>query len=171
MDEQAQQIQRLKDELDRRREEVRDLKAWIGRDIDRDFSAPVEEFSEKELESHIREHLAAINLHVETKPDLREILSHRRTIGKPIAFLKRALLQTTFTHIDAYLDRQTQFNRRLAALIPALLVRAGHAMERARALEEKVAGFEEDLAILRKKLEGSPSRGEAEPGVMEPERR
>jgi len=158
MEELAQEIRRLKEELDRKSEEIQDFKKWVGRDIDRDYSSPVEEFSEKELESHIREHLAAIKIHVESKPDLREIMSHRRTIGKPIAFMKRALLETTFTHLDAFLDRQTQFNRRIAALVPALLFRATHAIERTKWIEDKVGGFEENLVIMKNKIDHLISR-------------
>jgi chromosome segregation ATPase len=158
MEELAQEIRRLKEELDRKSEEIRDLTQWVGRDIDRDYSSPVEELSEKELESYLREHLAAIKIHGESKPDLRAITSHRGTLGKPIAFLKRVLLETTFTHIDAVLDRQTQVNRRIAALVPALLLRARHAIERTQSIEERISGFEESLIILKKKLDHLLSR-------------
>ena len=153
MNELEMEIQRLKEELDRKREEITDLKKLAGRDIDREFALPVEELSDRELEIYLRDTLPLINGFVETKPDIREITSSRKTLGRPFEFLKRDLLDTTFTQFNLHLDRQIRFNRQVAALFRTLQVRDGRRDEHLKALEEKAAGFEEDLALLRNKIE------------------
>jgi len=153
MEELAKEIQRLKEELDRKKEEIHDLKKLVNKEIDREFPSHVEEFSEKELETYIREILSSLHIHIESKPDIRTITSHRKTLGKPIVFLKRAFLETTFHCIDSFLDKQTKFNRQIAALCQAVLLRVQHNIERMKRIEEKVSGCEENLAILKNKLD------------------
>ncbi|MCX6567147.1 MAG: hypothetical protein NTW38_12145 [Candidatus Aminicenantes bacterium] len=161
MNELEAEIRYLKEELDRKKEEISDLRKLLGREIDREFAPPVEELSDKELADYLRDTIPLINGFVETKPDIRAITSHRKTLGRPVVFLKRALLKTTFTQLNASLDLQnrfnrdqSRFNRQVAALFRTLHVRDGRRAERLKALEEKVAGYEEDLALLRNKLEG-----------------
>lgn len=153
MEELAKEILRLKEELDRKKEEIHDLKKLVNKEIDREFPSNVEEFSEKELETYIREILSSLPIHIESKPDIRTITSHRKTLGKPIVFLKRAFLETTFNCIDSFLDKQTKFNRQIAALCQAILLRVQHNIERMKRIEEKVSGCEENLAILKNKLD------------------
>jgi len=153
MKELEQEIRRLKDELERKKEEISDLKKLLGREIDREFAPPVEELSDRELENYLRDTLPLINGFVETKPDIRAITSPRKTLGRPFVFLKRALLETTFTPLNTFLDLQCRFNRQVAVLFRTLHVRDGRRAERLKALEAKVAGYEEDLALFRTKLE------------------
>jgi len=153
MNELEQEIRRLKDELDRKREEISDLRKLLGGEIDREFSAPVEEFSNKELENHLRELLSSIDAQADSRPDLRAITSPRKTLGKPFVFLKRALLETTFTQLNAFLDLQIRFNRQVASLFRTLHVRAGRQTDRLKMLDAKIVGYDEDLALFRTKLE------------------
>jgi len=165
MEELAKEIQRLKEELEGKKKEVDDLKKWINRDIDRQFSSPIEEFSDRELDTLIRDGLAVVLLHVESKPDLRAITSHRKTFGKPIVLLKRALLETTFRRIDSFLDHQFQFNQQIAALCRAFLVRVQHNIEKMSRIEERASRWEEDLVILKNKIDDLRSRlDRIEPG-------
>jgi predicted nuclease with TOPRIM domain len=153
MEELSKEIERLKEELKRRKEEIQDLKKLIRKEIDREFSCPLEELSEKELETYIRESLSTLPLHIESKPDIKKITSHRKTLGRPIVFIKRAFLETTFNFINSFLDRQTDFNRRIAGLSRAVLLRLGYNLERIKRIEERVGRCEESLAILKNKLE------------------
>jgi len=152
MEELAKEIQRLKKELDRKKQEIRDLKKLVNKEIDREFPSPAEEFSEKELETYIREILSALRINIESKPDIRPITSHRKTLGKPIVFVKRAFLETTFQCIDSFLDKQIKFNRHIAALCQAFLLRVRHNIERMKNVEDSVSHCEEDLAILKHQL-------------------
>ena len=153
MDEQAQEIQRLKDALAEKMARIHDLEQLVNKDIDRTFPTPVEEFSDKELATYIRDCLASIAADLDFKPDIRAITSHRKTLGKPILFLKRAFLETTFRSIDSFLDKQTLFNRQISALCRAMLVRTSHHMEKIKLIEERISDCEETLAILKNKLE------------------
>ncbi|MDP2914052.1 MAG: hypothetical protein Q8O91_01210 [Candidatus Aminicenantes bacterium] len=153
MDERAKEIRRLKETLDKKIAEIHDLEELVNKDIDRTFPSPVEEFSEKELTTYIRECLSSIDIDLEFKPDIRAITSHRKTLGKPIVFLKRAFLETTFRSIDSFLDKQIHFNRQISALCRALLLRTSHSRERMKQIEERISGCEENLAILKNKLE------------------
>lgn len=153
MDTLAHEIQRLKEELDRKRDEILDLRKLIGETVDRKFPSSPEEFSDRELEIHLRESLAALEGREETKPDLKAVLSHRRTLRKPVEFLKRGLLQTTFESLNDFLDKQNEFNRRISTFAQALLIRLRYDRERLKGIEEKVVDCEESLALLTNKLE------------------
>jgi len=155
MNELETEIQRLKEELDRKREEITDLKKLAGRDIDRAFEAPLEEFSDKELDDYLRDGLSAVNTLADARPDLRAITSSRKTLGRPVLFLKRVLLETTFSQLDVFLDRQIGFNKQMVTLIRIL---RGRLADRMKALEEKAAGLEEDTVLLRSRLDDLGAR-------------
>jgi len=142
------EIKRLKEELDRKKAELVDLRRLVGKDVDREFPPAVEEMSDRELEVHLRDTIPLINGFVETMPDLRELKSHRKFFGRPIVAMKRALLETTVRPLEEYLERQVKFNRQVAALLRTLHLRAGRYAARIKVIEDKAAGFEEDLALL-----------------------
>ncbi|MBN1940253.1 MAG: hypothetical protein JW843_11755 [Candidatus Aminicenantes bacterium] len=144
-----EEIQRLKSELDRKKEELSDLRKLVGRDVDREFPPAIEGMSDRELEIHLRDTIPLINGFVETKPDLRELKSHRKVFGRPIAAAKRALLETTLRPLEEFIDRQVKYNRQAAALLQALHQRSGRYAARIKALEERVAACEEDLVLLK----------------------
>jgi glycosyltransferase involved in cell wall biosynthesis len=147
MEKLTQEIHRLKEELDRKKEEIRDLRIWVGKEIDREFSPPAEEFSDKKLEALIRECLSDVSGQEEAKLDLQAITSHRKIVGKPVSYIKRAFLETTFAGLNGFLDRQIQFNRRIAAFSQALLLRLNHNQERIERIEEKIGKGEENPAV------------------------
>jgi len=99
----------------------------------------------------------------EARPDLRAVSSHRKTIGRPIVFLKRVLLETTFAQFNIFLEGQLKFNRRILYLLRALHVMDVRGQARFKALEAGIAGCEEDLALLRAKLEDFLAAVEPEP--------
>ncbi|MHB8055448.1 MAG: hypothetical protein ACYDH3_09390 [Candidatus Aminicenantales bacterium] len=155
MNEFEKEIQSLKEELGRKRDEISDLKKLAGRDIDREFTAPLEEFSDKEMDDYLRDGLSAVNALADARPDLRAITSPRKALGRPIAFLKRKLLETTFIQLDVFLDRQIGFNKQVVALVRIM---RGRMADRMKALEEKTAGLEEDTALLRGRLDDLGAR-------------
>jgi len=147
------EVRRLRNELEQKAEEIADLRKLVGREIDREFSAPAEELSDKELRILVQELLTSINGLTDARPDLRAIASHRKTLGKPVAFLKRALLETTFARLNSFANLQIQFDEKTAEVGRALLVRTGRQAELLKTLEAKIAGLEEDLILVRTKLE------------------
>ena len=155
MNELEKEIQTLKDELDRKREEIDDLKKLAGREIDRTFEAPLEEFSETELDVYLKDELSAINDLAASRPDIRAVTSARKTIGRPIALLKRKLLETTFIQLDVFLDKQIKFNGQVVALLRILHRRL---TERTKALEERLAVLEEESVLLRDRLDDMAAR-------------
>jgi len=149
MNELEKEIQALKDELDRKREEIDDLKKLAGREIDRTFEAPLEEFSDRELDVYLKDELSAINDLAASRPDIRAVASARKTLGRPIALLKRKLLETTFIQLDVFLDKQIKFNKQAVTLLRVLHRRL---TERVKALEDRIAGLEEETVLLRDRI-------------------
>jgi len=149
----AQEIQRLKEELDRKRKEIEDIKKLANKEIDRSFPPNLEEFSERELESYIAESIASIKTEIDTRPAKEPITSHRKFIGRPIVTLKRFLLQSLADYNDLFLDKQIRFNRQSVDLYQALLLRTKHNKERMEQIQEQISACEESLVVLKAKLE------------------
>jgi hypothetical protein len=148
-----EEIRRLKGELERKKEELADLRNLVGRDVDREFPPAIEGMSDRELEIYLRDTIPLVNGFVETKPDLRDLKSHRKVLGRPVLAAKRALLETTVRPLEEFIERQVKFNRQSAALLQALHLRSGRYAARIQALEERIAGCEEDLALLKSAVE------------------
>jgi len=153
MEDLAREIQRLRAELEKKKEEIQDLRKLVNKEIDRDFPPDLDAFSEKELDTFIRELISSSKDFTETKPDLKPIKSHRKTIGKPVVLLKRILLETTFDNLELFLDKQMQFNRQSIDLGRALFLRLRVEKERMEKVEERIIACEENLVILKSKLE------------------
>jgi chromosome segregation ATPase len=149
----AKEIQRLKEELDRKRGEIEDIRELVKKEIDREWPVHVEELSEKELETYIKECVSSIETHIDPKPDKKGITSPRKILGRPIIFFKRALIKMTGVYVHLLLDKQTQFNRQSVSLYRALALRLQHLQEKIKYLQERVSDGEESLVILEKKLE------------------
>jgi len=156
----VKEIQRLKEELEKKKREVRDLTELIHKELDRPFPANVEELSERELETYVAEHFPSLKTSPDTKPDKKPITSHRKIFGKPIVFLKQFLLKSVVDYNDLFLAKQVQFNRQSIDLYQALLLQARNNKKRMKQVQEKISSFEENLAVLGAKLEDLRSRFE-----------
>jgi hypothetical protein len=154
----AAEIHRLKEELDEKRKEIRDLKELAGTAIDREFPCDLREFSERELGDYFRDALVPLNEVVDPRPDPKSVQSRGGILGGPIGFFKRVFLRMTGFYVHLLLDDQTRFNQRSASLTEALVVRIGHYGERLELAEQKVAAFEESLVILKSRLDDLGSR-------------
>jgi chromosome segregation ATPase len=164
-----QEIDELRHELEQKKKEIRDLTKLVRRDIDRDFPLEIRELSEKELEDYFRDAVDPLKLVVDPRPGPKSVRSHRKVFGTPIVLLKRLFLWLAGFYTHLLLDDQAKFNRRSAELTEALVTRVGHYRERLEEAEAKVAAFEEDLVILRRKLEDLRSRlPDSPPGGNEP---
>jgi len=150
------EIQRLKKELYRKKEEILDLKKLVHKEIDREFQSDLEELSERELETYIGECFSSMKRNIDTKPDEKPITSHRKILGKPIILIKQVLSRITgvYSYANLILDKKTEFNRQSVALHQALLITFRKNRERIRQIEEKISGCEENLIIIMNKIKG-----------------
>ena len=148
------EVQRLKKELYRKKEEIRDLKKLVHKEIDREFQSDLEELSERELETYIGECFSSMKRNIDTKPDEKPITSHRKILGKPIILIKQVLSRITgvYSYVNLILDKKTEFNRQSVALHQALLISFRKNRERIRQIEEKISDCEENLIIIMNKI-------------------
>jgi len=155
------EIQRLKKELYRKKEEIRDLKKLVNKEIDREFQLDLEELSERELETYIGECFSSMKRNIDTKPEEKPITSHRKVIGKPIILIKQILSRITGVYSYAklildkqtlILDKQTEFNRQSVALHQASFIRFRKNREKIQQIEEKISDCEENLVIIMEKI-------------------
>jgi hypothetical protein len=164
MNDLTQDIERLRRELEEKKREIRDLRQLVRREVDRDFSPDIREYSERELEDYFRDALGPLNEVSDPRPDPQAIRSHRKIIGPAIVFLKRAFLKMTGFYVHLLLDDQTRFNQRSAELAQALVARVKRYRERLEMVEGKVGAFEESLVILRGRLDDLRLRLPQPPG-------
>lgn len=149
----AKEIQRLKEELDKKKEEIQDLRELVKKEIDRPFPADAEELSERELETYIAEHFPSIRSRIDSKPDKKPLASHRKILGRPIVLLKQFLLKSIVDYNDLFLAKQAQFNQQSVDLYQALLLQTRNNKKRMKQIQEKISAFEENLTVLEAKLE------------------
>jgi cell division septum initiation protein DivIVA len=154
----SKEIERLKEDLARKKEEAADIRTLVNQEIDRPFPANIEEFSERELETYIAESIAAIKTQIDARPDRQPFASHRKIVGRLISSFKRFLLQSMADYNDAFLAKQVGFNERSVNLYHAVLLRIKHNKERMKQIQEKIGGFEEALAVFEARLADIRSR-------------
>lgn len=147
------EIESLRRELEEKKKEIRGLENLVRASIDRDFPLEVGEFSERELADYFRDALPPLKQVLDPRPGPKSVRSHRKIIGAPIVFFKRLFLRIFGFYTHLLLDEQAKFNRRSAELTEALITRLGHYRERLKEAEEKLASIEENLVILKNKLE------------------
>jgi hypothetical protein len=158
----AKEIQRLKNELYKKKEEIRDLKKLVNKEIDREFQSDLGELSDRELETYAGEFYSSAERNMDLRLDKESITSHRKIFGKLIVQIKRALLRITgvYSYIDPFLDKQIQFNRQSFALHQASILRLRRVKDKMKQIEEKISDCEENLVIIMNKMEDLPLRRE-----------
>lgn len=149
----AKEIEKLKKDVCLKKERIQDIKKLANREIDREFTFDLEEFSEKELDSYLQEYLTAMDKSFDPTPDERSLTSHRKILGKPIILLKQLLLKVTGVYINLILDKQKKFNQQSIVFYRALLLRLRKNRQKIKHIEQRISECEEDLVILSKKLE------------------
>jgi hypothetical protein len=149
----VREIQRLKEEIFRRKEEIQDIKELVKREIDRQFQVDLGELSERELGPELEKTLFSIENNIYPKPDIKSFKSHRKMLGKPILWLKRRFIRAISFYIDVILDKQKQFNKDSLALHKASLNRLGRSEELAKQIEKRLSHCEENVVIIINRLE------------------
>ena len=155
-DKTAKEIQRLKKEIYKKKEEIHDIKQLVNKDIDREFHTEIWELSEREFNTFVGEDKPFINKYPELKLDTESITSPRKILGRPLIFIKRILFKLLSTYINENFDKQTLFNRQInasnQALYEALLRRFKQDNEKMRRIRERISDCEESLVIILNKL-------------------
>lgn len=149
----AKEITKMKNEFHKKKEEVRDLKELVKKEIDREFPSDLKNFSEKELGSQMDEYISFLNKSVDPVPDKTSITSHRRLIGKPVVWIKRILLRMTRSYITLIMDKQKAFNQKCIALYQDLIIHQKKYHEKISHIEERIGECEVHLNVISKKLE------------------
>lgn len=154
MDEQiVNEINRLKEEIYRQKENISDIKQLVKREIDRDFPMDLWELSERELDNEMGNRLSLLNDDIDVRPDPKTITSHRGILGKPIVLIKRLFMKLTGFYTNTLLEKQKQFNAQLVAFHLASFIRFRHNEQKIKEIEEKLKTFEEDQELLLEQLE------------------
>jgi len=151
------EIQRLREEIDKKKEEIHDIKQLVNKEIDREFLPPLEELSEKELEPYFEKYLSILEGSSDPWPDRKSLTSHRKILGKPIILMKQFLLRMTgvYTYTSLFLEKQKNFNDHSVALHRASLARLKLNTEKIKHIEERIIDCEVNLMTLSKKLKDS----------------
>ena len=153
----AKEIQRLKEEVSKKKDEIRDIKRLINKEIDREFFTEVWELSEREYSTFVREYKPPKAKFPDLKMDAKSITTHRKIIGWPIVFFKRILFKMLSPYINKSFDKQMSINRQIEAsyhaLYEALLRRFMQDNEKIRELKGRIENCEETLSIILKKLD------------------
>ena len=158
----AKEIQQLKEDVYQKREEIRDIKKLINREIDREFFTEVWELSEREYSSFVREYKPSKAKFPDLKVEPSSVTSHRKIIGWPIVFVKRILLKMMSAYINENFDKQMSINRQIEAsynaLYEALLRRFMEDNKKIRELRGRIENCEESLSIILNKLDSLSPR-------------
>lgn len=151
----AKELQRLKQEIHKQKEYIRDIKKLVNKEIDREFPTYLWELSERELDTFLIENLRPILKYPKLRVEENSITSHRKILGKPIVRIKKYFLRIVGPYINKTLDEQTQFNRQSAVLYEALYLRLRHIKEKITQIEKKVMECEESLVAFLHKNQDS----------------
>ena len=156
----AKELEKLKKELQRKKEEIHDLKKWVKKEIDKDYPYDLEDFSERELASLMDEYHSLLDQSVDPVPDKTSITSHRKGIGKTIVWIKRILLKMSRSYIALILEKQKSFNQKCVGLFQSLIIHHKKYKDKIDHIEEQLGECQVRLRIMSKKIEEMSARFE-----------
>ena len=149
----AKDINRLKENLYRQKEQAANVEALIKKEIDREFPMNLWDLSEKELDAEMGDRLTFLNNDIDPRPDLKSITSHRKILGKPIVLLKRLIMKIAGVYTNSLLEKQRRFNDQLVAFHLASFIRFRNNEKNLKFIDEKLKNLEEDREMLREQLD------------------
>jgi hypothetical protein len=158
----TKEMTKLKKELYDKKEEIRDINELANKEIDRKLHSPLEDFSERELESLMDEQHSFLANSVNPLPEKMVVTSHRKIIGKPIVWIKRRLLNavSAYAYIKPIMVKQTAFNQKCIELYRTLILHQKKFRKKINNMEERVSECEAHLDIISKKLKEFDSKFE-----------
>jgi len=154
MDEDIQkEIDGLKQEIYRQKEQVHGIDELLKDRIDKDFPVDLWELSERELDNEMGNRLSFLNDDIDTRPDVHSISSHRRWLGKPIVWFKRLIMKITGFYTNSLLEKQRQFNAQTVMFHLAAFIRSRRNEREIKELEDKLKTLEEDYEFVCEELQ------------------
>jgi hypothetical protein len=158
----TKEMPKLKKELYEKKEEIHDINKLVNKDIDRELHSPLEDFSERELESLMDEQHSFLANSVNPLPEKMVVTSHRKTIGKPIIWIKQRLLNvvSAYAYIKPIMVKQTAFNQKCVELYQTLILHQKKFRKKINHIEERVSECEAHLDIISNKLKEFDSKFE-----------
>jgi len=154
MDEQTvNEINRLKEEIYRQKENISAIEHLVKKEIDRDFPIDLWELSDRELDNEMGSRLSFLNDDIDIRPAPGAITSHRRILGKPVVLIKRLFMKLSGFYTNTLLEKQKQFNARLVAFHLASFIRFRRSEEKINRIVEKLKTLEEDQELLLEQME------------------
>ena len=153
-----EELIRLKEKFHRQKEKLTSIAALAGRPIDRDFPIDLWEFSDKEIDTEMADHLTLLNDHIDTRPGRDTITSHRPLLGPFIVFFKRLFLKLTGPYTNMLLDKQKRFNQALVHFQLASFIRQRRIDKKIEELKKGISDLEETLNRLETGMRARISR-------------
>jgi len=150
----GKEVQSLKEDWARKKEEVQNISDLVREKIDRHFQPDLQELSERELELFIQEKMATFKQYIHIHPDPMALTSHRKILGRPILFLKRKFIKLIRFYFQLITSRQTQFNENSALLLEAIIIRLKRNRQELQEIQERICRLEETIVLLLARLKG-----------------
>lgn len=143
---------KLKKELYKKKEEIREIKKLVNKEIDQELPFNAADSSERELETLLEDHFSLLEKSFDPLPDTTSLTSHRKIIGKPIIWIKRILLKITRVYTFLILDKQKTFNQESVALFRTLIFRQRISKKKISHIEKRISECEVHIAVISSKL-------------------
>jgi len=147
------ELRKIKGELYKKKEKIRDIAVLANKEIDRDPVPNFTDFSERELESRLDELISFLNQYVDPLPDRMSVTSHRKIIGKPIVWIKRIFFRIAGVYFTHVLEKQKIFNQKCVDSFQILKLHQKKQQEKIGSAGERIAECEVLLEIVLKKIE------------------
>jgi hypothetical protein len=148
----TKELMKLKKDLYRKKEEIREIKKLVNKEINGDLPSNVSDSSERELRTLLDEHFSILEKSVDPLPDTTSLTSHRKIIGKPIIWIKRIFLKMTHVYAFLILDKQKTFNQKSVALFRALILHQRMSQKKISHIEKRISECEVHIAVISSKL-------------------
>lgn len=142
-----QKIGLLKEELIRQKEQVKEIKDLIGKEIETHYKVDLWELSEKELDQEMGKLLTSLNEDIDCLSP-QKITSHRKIIGSFIVLAKKIITRITRLVLEAYLERQRRFNENAVRFQLASFIRLRRMEQKLEGIEKIVTEMEEQQDTL-----------------------
>ncbi len=142
-----QRLSSLKEELTRQKEEMREIRDLIKKEIKIHYNVELTELSGKELDQEMGELLAFLNEDIDCLSS-RKITSHRKIIGNFIVLAKKITRGIIRPLLAPFLEKQRAFNESAVRFQLASFIRHRRTEQKLAEIEKIVMEIEEQQKAL-----------------------
>ncbi len=135
-----QKLGLLKEELILQKEQVKEIKDLIKKEIETHYKVDLWELSPKELDQEMGNLLSLLNEDINCLI-VPEVASRRKRLGIYIGFMKRVIKRIIRPILELYLEKQSRFNEGAVRFQLASFIRF-------RRMEQKLEGIERMLTEI-----------------------